>query len=54
MLSINEFYQSLVGSVIIGAERGREDYGSIPATAIEKGLEPLDAITDLQTRFNCW
>jgi hypothetical protein len=38
-------YQSLVGSVVIDAELGREDHSSIPATAIGRGLEPLGAIT---------
>jgi hypothetical protein len=39
-------YQSLVGSVEIGVEFVREDRGSILATAIERGLKSLDAITD--------
>ncbi|MCI89050.1 hypothetical protein A2U01_0110338, partial [Trifolium medium] len=33
-------------SVVICAELGREEHGSIPATAIERGLEPLDARID--------
>ncbi|MCI12215.1 hypothetical protein A2U01_0033318, partial [Trifolium medium] len=37
--------------VVIGAGLGREDYGSIPATAIGRGLEPLDARTDSRTRL---
>jgi hypothetical protein len=44
--------QSLVGSVVIDAELGREDYGLIPATAIGRGLELLNARTDPRTRFN--
>jgi hypothetical protein len=32
-----DFYQSLVGSVVIGAELSWEDHGSIPATAIGRG-----------------
>jgi hypothetical protein len=40
--------------VVIDAELGREDHSSIPATAIGRGLEPLDAITDPRTRFNWW
>ncbi|MCI11067.1 hypothetical protein A2U01_0032166, partial [Trifolium medium] len=44
-------HQSLVGPVVIGVELGREDHGSIPATAIGKGLELLDARTDPQTRL---
>jgi hypothetical protein len=38
--------------VIIDAEFGRENHGSIPATAIEIGLESLDVRTDPQIRFN--
>jgi hypothetical protein len=38
--------QSLVGSVVISAEFDRKDYSSIPATAIERGLKPLDTKTD--------
>jgi hypothetical protein len=30
-------HKSLVGSVVIDAELGREDHNSIPATAIEGG-----------------
>jgi hypothetical protein len=33
-------------SVVIGAKLGREDYGSILATAIGRRLKPLDARTD--------
>jgi hypothetical protein len=32
--------------LVIGAEFGRKDYGSIPAAAIGRGLKPLDAKTD--------
>ncbi|MCI23947.1 hypothetical protein A2U01_0045130, partial [Trifolium medium] len=39
-------------SVVIGAELGREDHGSIPATAIGRRLKPLDARTDPRTRLN--
>jgi hypothetical protein len=39
-------YQSLVDSVVIGAELGREDHGSIPRNCDERGLKPLDARTD--------
>jgi hypothetical protein len=31
------FYQSLVGSVVIGAELGREDHGSIPRNCDREG-----------------
>jgi hypothetical protein len=31
---------------MIDTELGREDHDSIPATAIEMGLKPLDARTD--------
>ncbi|MCI45825.1 hypothetical protein A2U01_0067064, partial [Trifolium medium] len=31
---------------VIDAELGREDHGSIPATAIGRRLEPLDVRTD--------
>jgi hypothetical protein len=44
-------YQSLVGLVVIGAKFGREDHGSIPATTIGRGLEPLDARTGPRTRL---
>jgi hypothetical protein len=40
------YYQSLVGIVVIGAEFGRDDHVSIPATAIERRLKPLDVRTD--------
>jgi hypothetical protein len=33
--------QSLVGSVVIDAEFSRKYYSLIPATVIERGLEPL-------------
>jgi hypothetical protein len=33
--------QSLVDSVMIDAELNRKEYGSIPATVIRRGLEPL-------------
>jgi hypothetical protein len=39
---------------MIVVELGRENHGSIPATAIGRGLESLDARIDLQTRFNWW
>jgi hypothetical protein len=32
---------------VIGAELDREDYSSILATAIRKGLEPFDVKTDI-------
>ncbi|MCI58759.1 hypothetical protein A2U01_0080014, partial [Trifolium medium] len=34
------------GPMVIGAEFGREDHRLIPATAIGRRLEPLDARTD--------
>jgi hypothetical protein len=39
-------------SVAIDAELAREDHNSIPATVIRRGLKPLNAKTDPQTRFN--
>jgi hypothetical protein len=33
--------QSLVGSVVIDAEFGREDHGSIPATAVRRSWNHL-------------
>jgi hypothetical protein len=42
--------QSLVGSVVIGAEFGREDHGSITATAFGKKLKSLTA----RTRHELW
>jgi hypothetical protein len=47
-------YQSSVGSVVIDVELGRQDDGLIPATAIERGLKPLDIRTVTRTRFNWW
>ncbi|MCH97209.1 RNA polymerase subunit beta, partial [Trifolium medium] len=44
--------QSLIDSVVVDAGLGREEHGSIPATAIGRGLEPLDSRTDLQTRLD--
>jgi hypothetical protein len=32
--------------VVIDADLDREDHGSIPATVMGKGLEPLDGRTD--------
>jgi hypothetical protein len=46
--------QSLVGSVVIDVELGRENHDSTPPTAIGRGLESLDVITDHQTRLNLW
>jgi hypothetical protein len=45
---INKNYQSLVGSVVIDAELGMIDHDSIPAIAIGRRLEPLNA------RLNWW
>jgi hypothetical protein len=45
LIKIGSSDQSLVGLVVIDAEFGREDHISIPAIAIGKGLEPLDART---------
>jgi hypothetical protein len=39
-------YQSLVGSIVIDAKFGRDNRSSIPATAIGRELEPLNARTD--------
>jgi hypothetical protein len=38
--------------VVISAKFGREDHGSIPTTAIRRGLKSLDVRTDLKTRLN--
>jgi hypothetical protein len=38
--------QSLVGSVVIDAEFGREDHNLIPTTTIRKRLKPLYTWTD--------
>jgi hypothetical protein len=38
--------------MVIDVELGRENYGSIPATAIRRGLKPLDARIDLRTKLN--
>jgi hypothetical protein len=40
--------------VVIGAELGKEDHGSIPTTTIGKRLQPFDDITDPRTRLNRW
>jgi hypothetical protein len=40
--------------MVINAEFGREDHGSIPTTAIGRGLKPLDAIIDLLIGLNWW
>jgi hypothetical protein len=39
-------YQSLVGSVVIGAKFDREDHGSISYNYDRKGLKPLDTKPD--------
>jgi hypothetical protein len=44
----------LVGSVVIDVELGRKNHGSIPATTIERRLEPFDIRTDLRTKLNWW
>ncbi|PNX99618.1 glutaredoxin-c11-like protein [Trifolium pratense] len=44
--------QSLVGPVMIDAEFGREDTVQSPATAIGRGLGPLDTKTDLRNRLD--
>jgi nucleoside phosphorylase len=44
--------ESLVGSVVISVELGREDHDSIPVTVIGRGLKPLDVRTDPRTKFN--
>jgi hypothetical protein len=36
---------------VIDAELGMKDHGSIPSTAIGRGLESLDARTDPRTRW---
>jgi hypothetical protein len=40
--------------MILGDELVRENYGSIPATVIRKGQQPLNARTDPQIRLNWW
>jgi hypothetical protein len=47
-------YQSLVGSVAIGAELDRKDRSLISRNCDRRGLKPLDAKTDPRTRFNGW
>jgi hypothetical protein len=46
--------QSLIGLVVIDAELDRGTAIRTPTTAIDRGLEPLDVITDLRTRLNWW
>jgi fumarate reductase subunit C len=46
--------QSLVSSVVIDAELGREDYCSFPTTVIGRGLELLWCKNWLRTNFNRW
>jgi hypothetical protein len=48
------FYQSLVDSVVFGAKLDKKNHNLIPATAIRKGLEPLDVRTDRRIRLNWW
>jgi hypothetical protein len=44
------YNQTLVGTMIdVGLSK--DDYSSISATVIERGLEPLDAITYLQIKL---
>jgi DUF2075 family protein len=38
--------------VVIGAEFGRKNHGSIPATAIGRGLKSLDVKADTRIRLN--
>ncbi|MCI48419.1 hypothetical protein A2U01_0069662, partial [Trifolium medium] len=45
-------HQSLVKSVVIDAELGREDHGSIPATMTESELKSLDVRTDPRIRLS--
>jgi hypothetical protein len=40
--------------MVINAEFGREDHGSIPTTAIGRGFKPLDAIIDPRIGLNWW
>jgi hypothetical protein len=44
--------QSLVDSVIIDAELGREDHGLFPATAIGRRLKSFNVKIDYRTRLN--
>jgi hypothetical protein len=46
LFKINSLYQLLVG---IDVEFGMEDHGSIPTTTIERGLKPLNTITDSES-----
>jgi hypothetical protein len=46
VINVDLIYRSLIGSLVIGAELGREDHGSIPVTAIGRGLKLLDVRTD--------
>jgi hypothetical protein len=48
------FYQSLVDSAVFGAKLDKKNHNLIPATAIRKGLEPLDVRTDPRIRLNWW
>jgi hypothetical protein len=45
---IIRFHQSLVGSVVIDIELGREDHGSIPRNCDREGLKPLDDRTNFE------
>jgi hypothetical protein len=54
VILLEKINQSLVVSMVIGTELGRGDHSSIPATAIGRGLEPLDVRTDPRTRLNWW
>jgi hypothetical protein len=45
-LCLVQLNQSLVGLVVIDAQLGREDHGSILRNCNREGLKPLDVRTD--------
>jgi hypothetical protein len=60
-LGLGEYYlglkyiirnQLLVGSVVIGAEFGRESYSLIPVTTIRQRVGTLDAKSNSRTKLN--
>jgi hypothetical protein len=56
LIKINgkKFYQSLVNSVVIDVEFGREHHNLIPRNCDRGVLKSLDASTELRTTLNWW
>jgi hypothetical protein len=52
-MEISIFYQLLVGSMVIDADLGRENHGSIPCNCDRRGLEPLMPELTLKPDSTC-